>query len=65
MEKRFGPYRPYARKKILLDIPLELHKQLKILAAKENQSVNTLIARTLVKMIVNDLYIKGKYDHFT
>ena len=65
MEKRFGPYRPYVRKKLLIDIPIELHTQLKEMADQEQISVNTLIARTLVKMIVNEWYIKGKYPHFT
>lgn len=59
MEKKYGPYKPYIRKKILLDIPLELHKQLKMVAAQENNTVTGLITKTLVKMIV-DWYIKGK-----
>ena len=64
MEKKYGPYKPYVRKKLLLDIPLELHKQLKMVAAQEDNTVTGLITKTLVKLIV-DWYVKGKHDQLT
>lgn len=59
MEKKYGPYRPYVRKKILLDMPLELHNQLRMVAAQEGLTITGLINKTLVKVVV-DWYIKGK-----
>lgn len=56
---------PYERRKITIHIPTELHRQLHCIAQQENTTVTTLINQTLVKMIVNEYYIKGKYPHFT
>ena len=58
-------FRPYIRKRFLVDIPVELHDQLRKMAKKEGCSLNTLITKTLVKMIVNEVYIKGKYENYT
>ena len=57
-------FKPYIRKRFLIDVPVELHDQLKGMAKKENISLNSLITRTLVKMIVNELYIRDKYPNY-
>ena len=56
---------PYDKQRLTIEIPCELHKQLKAFAQHQHISMNSLILKTLVKMIVNECYIKGKYPHFT
>lgn len=51
----------YYTTRFSLTLSRELHKQLTLLAQKEGKSLNGLINETLVKLIVNKVYIPNKY----
>jgi len=46
---------PY-RRRLSIDIPEELHKQLSLLAKIQGKSLSVLVRMTLVKLVVTDLF---------